>query len=1499
MLYSEFARRIKLKYPEYEDIDDMDLTNRIIGKYPEYKNEVEFDEASDAPLNLMGDLTPGAVDYRQPSYEPSQIERAIETGEDVTKFIKPAIKAVGEEVKQTATLGYRFADAMANTLVNPVMSWDDKKILWDRVRDTKFETPILNTMAGTAILVYGTAQAAMNATGLAKLNISKAKDYWRMLTIKERGLANLDPVKQFDAYKRLSPELQPEAVKNNVRLRNIVTEFDPKFEGERYVTRGPLPPIIKKQYQPTQKPVIVPDIKPTRQPETPILAPKTKITTPKPFKQIKPIKVTPETKDRDLEDYWGWRAGESAKLAGERGDIVFRTKTEQTAQTRKEARLSPMAGGIKHDPNFVESLEAKGKTPTGDIEPTVRMTSDIVVKDIATQEKITLKKGHEFRTVELEKDGKPIHQFLMQDGKQVVVDKSTLERVKRENLELTGKPWGEPEGVKEVVKGDVERTLLTRQEAEKISERGEIVYLEGGGAIRPDRIELVNLDQKLFREKKGQTKFSKWQVPGGKNYREILLQKGDTKPLSEMTAEEKFNAKSKGMFVSPHWEEPNVIAHARVNDRITPEGEKVLFIEEIQSDWARELRKGKAPENKDVENWQELTLRRVLREAVDKGYDRISWTTGQQQADRYDLSKQVKKITWAKKEDGRYYVAAHPIDRIEPISKMLKPEEIDNFVGKGIADKIRGQQYGTIEGVDLKVGGEWAKNLYDRQIPNILKDLTKKWGGKIEDITIMGKQLEAGGYGAYHQQSLKITPQIKEMVQYGGVPMAGGMRHDKPPTVPPVTADNLHPDSSDAADSYETQKDLWIGKSDLRVHRTKVEKNRLQESMKSALNQKKYTDLVKDHDRAVQIYIDLQRNPSHIDKYYNDLTDEQKRIVQLSQRLPEEVIDVANEIQSSYQRIGAEAMDENVIRNVLDNYAARIWDIESKSAAEKFRKFGTTTRHAKQRKFGTIIEGWANGFNLKVEGATNNLQILKEEIVKTIEDKRFIRALKKLRNIDGNPLLTNKQLEGYTVVEHPNFKQWRHVGTAKEAEVYGKNFFVDKEGNLFEKQNLYAPEEIASNMNSMLGISNLKKGWIKLPVEKLTKYNAVFKAWILQTSLFHHLAFMRSYWFGTNNKTWADMGIRDAYKNGLKAIKEESPLIELGVKNGLTLGLKQDWEESLVREKTLIGKIIDKIPGAGPVKDKIMELRQRQADFLFGDFGAGLKAKAFMIEYKHMQKKHPNMNPDKVAKSVANLINDDFGGLHLKRMGRDPTIQHVFRLFALAPDWTESNVRTMFKAFKAGGKAEEQLYRRFWTGIIMKGVGLTVLANYLMSGLDEDDAKTKGQYERFLRNYRRAWEEGRLRWTGVDITPIYRFFGGKTKERKYFSILGHFTDPLKFILHPFRSAHHKGSVIYSMIYEALSGKDWAGRSFTSFEDLVKEGKTVKYKFGGRIGLDYDRIPSYLLSQAKGVQPVQIQNLISWLSGEMEGFDATANSLGLSVRTTYGRRRKKKKYKKKY
>lgn len=74
----------------------------------------------------------------------------------------------------------------------------------------------------------------------------------------------------------------------------------------------------------------------------------------------------------------------------------------------------------------------------------------------------------------------------------------------------------------------------------------------------------------------GETKWDRYTEPGGTNYREFLLR------LPQIAL--KFYKKS-------HFSDSNILAHVRVKDRVDENGKKILFIEELQSDWHQEGRK--------------------------------------------------------------------------------------------------------------------------------------------------------------------------------------------------------------------------------------------------------------------------------------------------------------------------------------------------------------------------------------------------------------------------------------------------------------------------------------------------------------------------------------------------------------------------------------------------------------------------------------------------------------------------------------------------------------------------------------------------------------------------------------------------------------------------------------------------------------------------------------------------------------------------------------------
>ncbi len=98
-------------------------------------------------------------------------------------------------------------------------------------------------------------------------------------------------------------------------------------------------------------------------------------------------------------------------------------------------------------------------------------------------------------------------------------------------------------------------------------------------------------------------KYEQYTLPGEKsNYREMLIRlpekpltegaTGDidairklrTQGLNEDQIEARINARPP-RFDSPHFNEPNILAHTRFDDRMTADGKRTLFVEEVQSDW--------------------------------------------------------------------------------------------------------------------------------------------------------------------------------------------------------------------------------------------------------------------------------------------------------------------------------------------------------------------------------------------------------------------------------------------------------------------------------------------------------------------------------------------------------------------------------------------------------------------------------------------------------------------------------------------------------------------------------------------------------------------------------------------------------------------------------------------------------------------------------------------------------------------------------------------------
>ena len=421
-----------------------------------------------------------------------------------------------------------------------------------------------------------------------------------------------------------------------------------------------------------------------------------------------------------------------------------------------------------------------------------------------------------------------------------------------------------------------------------VNKAGEVIYT--GPEREADK--LLDLDT---------TKFSKYTLPGGKNYREILLTLPSKNPefdpkdigrlndLSNKTRTpvedveykalaQRYDASLRGEtspeFRSGHFDQPNILAHMRVNDRVDADGKKVLFVEEVQSDWhqagrkkgyqtsnavkelhdyefnlptrAREAIKadflkngfteakadklstslvrstdfnGMAKYLDEVEKyteiaqkafnkdklvpdapfkttWHELALKRAIQLASEGGYDRVAFTTGKTQAERYDLSKQINELAYKKMDDeltlslgdGPYYeVVAVDKNDMPVLKRQVTEQELPDLVGKEMAKKIingEGKGYpsesvssGTkvFSGLDLQVGGEGMKGFYDQILPKFLDKYAKKWDAKVGMTEIstpnamyknmMGEDMKA------QVQYIDITPKMKESVLTKGQPL--------------------------------------------------------------------------------------------------------------------------------------------------------------------------------------------------------------------------------------------------------------------------------------------------------------------------------------------------------------------------------------------------------------------------------------------------------------------------------------------------------------------------------------------------------------------------------------------------------------------------------------------------------------------------------------------------------------------------------------------------------
>lgn len=224
-----------------------------------------------------------------------------------------------------------------------------------------------------------------------------------------------------------------------------------------------------------------------------------------------------------------------------------------------------------------------------------------------------------------------------------------------------------------------------------------------------------------------------------------------------------------------------------------------------------------------TEGWTDRAIKQELDKALDSGSDYFSWTPGEAHVERYDLSKHIGKIQY-NPDDGSF-LAYDPKGRMVVNESINDPSEMEEYVGKELAEKIlaeeKNRRYSiedaysvdkdedtgrwmvsfngepayddigspldfdskgeakdyvnqmmadnfsnypvTLEGLDIKTGGEGMTGYYDKIYLKRVQEVLKKATGAKPEIEVIEVQTSAG---PRKQLGVKLTDEMREKARF-------------------------------------------------------------------------------------------------------------------------------------------------------------------------------------------------------------------------------------------------------------------------------------------------------------------------------------------------------------------------------------------------------------------------------------------------------------------------------------------------------------------------------------------------------------------------------------------------------------------------------------------------------------------------------------------------------------------------------------------------------------
>ena len=428
-----------------------------------------------------------------------------------------------------------------------------------------------------------------------------------------------------------------------------------------------------------------------------------------------------------------------------------------------------------------------------------------------------------------------------------------------------------------------------------------------------------------------------------------------------------------------------------------------------------------------------------------------------------------------------------------------------------------------------------------------------------------------------------------------------------------------------------------------------------------------------------------------------------------AQNLTPDEVKIANSIKDYFDDMMKMGYESGILKSQIDNYVTHFGVRPDDPAITKIiggfdnGKLNTSFKYAKGRVFDTFHDLENAGYRADKD-FKDIIPAYSKAFNRTIFSRAFVKNMTDGKAVDGRPLVAQagigsltgdeniakaalvnpyakpEETSDYRYINHPAFRDWYWATKTPD----GTNVFA--KGELVVHPDYHLP------LSNILGKSDLMKS---IPLRQITKGVNVTKQTIFMLSPFFHYIQEGYHALGhTVNPLW-----------GMTKFNPEDVSHQNLIKGGLKLydyQAKSNFAEGLASLN-----IASKIP---LIKDTILPIQE----YLFNEYIPRLKlTTAEHMLSRNLKRYQGKYSIDQIHALSASQANAAYGNLNYELIGRNPTVQHLFRTMALAPDFLEARTRFVGQALTLKGAEQRR-------ALMILG-GTMFMASRILNKLFDDD----------------------------------------------------------------------------------------------------------------------------------------------------------------------------------